>query len=343
MMDWEMFFPQGTAVAALPGWGNPRLYLPAQDIRRRWAASSLYPAFRPLARCYRLLLRARAASGLLKVRTAQSDGWLLKDFLKDVLPEANQVVVLAGTPGPAQKMTIQIRDAKGRVRGYVKFARGEAARRRLRQEYQLLQRLPTGAGPKALRFAPLADGEAMLITPLEGRALRAKLPPEQGLGKFLSFLANGEPVAAEEHPWLRALLERAGARAEPWLEPLAGRSWPLAVCHGDFAPWNIRRNRDGALSAIDWEYGCVDGFPYVDAAYFVLQTAALIHRWKPRKAASYAAAFLSNHPWPALRPAEAASIVRLAACDAYLKSMDDGESPDAPLQRWRGAVWEGGA
>ena len=339
-MDWETFFPRGTRVAALPGWGSARLYLPSEDVRGRWAASSLYPAFRPLARGYRLLLRAKAASGLLKVRTAQSNGWLLMDFLKDVLPEASQVVVLAGTPGPAQKITAQILDATGEVRGYVKFARGEAARRRLRQEYQLLRRLPSGAGPKPLRFAPWADGEALLITPLEGRPLRAKLPPEAGLEEFLGSLVNGELVSAEDHPWLRDVLERAGVRAEPWLESLAGRSWPVAVCHGDFAPWNIRRKRDGALCAIDWEYGRLDGFPHVDMAYFVLQTAALIHRWKPPQAAAYAAAFLSNHRWAALRPAEATAIVRLAAYDVYMNSMDDGQSGDAPLQLWRRAVWE---
>ena len=114
----------------------------------------------------------------------------------------------------------------------------------------------------------------------------------------------------------------------------------MAVCHGDFAPWNIRRKPDGALCAMDWEYGRLDGFPYVDMAYFVLQTAALIHRWKPPKAASYAAAFLSNHRWAALRPAEATAIVRLAAYDAYMNSMDDEQSGDAPLQLWRRAVWE---
>ena len=82
-MSWDEFFPPGTRVLALPSWRRPRLYLPACPLSQRWNRSKLYPASRWSARLYRLSLRAAAAAGMKRARTAGSRRWSLGDFAED--------------------------------------------------------------------------------------------------------------------------------------------------------------------------------------------------------------------------------------------------------------------
>lgn len=340
-MDWSSFFPPGTPVLALPDWRNPRLYLPAQRPLQRWEQSSLYPASRPEARLYRLLLRLGAAARLKEVRTAAASGWPLGEFVRGTLPRPASVVVLMGTPGPAQKITAQLRDGKGRVLGYLKYAGTEAARRRLRQEWRVLSNLPGDIGPEPVKLGPLGDGLALLQSAVGGRALPAALPPPEGSTRLLDSLVLSPPMPLDEHPWVCRMRGSGPTEPEPWLRTLAEREWPVVIQHGDFAPWNLLRGTGGALRAIDWEYGALEGFPYLDLAFYILQTSALIYRRAPLDAARYAVEHLSGQPDLALSRSEALALTRLAAYDAYLKSAEDGHAPDTRLQAWRRSVWRG--
>lgn len=338
--DWNLFFPSGTRVLALPDWQRPRLYLPEQNFLQCWRESSFYPAYRSRARLYRFLLRIRATTGLVAVRTAQPSGWPLGEFCQEALPHISSAVVLVGTSGPAQKITVQLRDGKGRILGYLKYAEKEAARKRLRQEHQMLFNIPGARGPEPLKYGPLANGEALLTTSMSGRKLPANLPPASDLTGFLMSLAVLPPVPVEDHPWVLRIRERNKFEFDSWFETLAGKNWPVVVQHGDFAPWNLLRRPDGTIGAIDWEYGALESFPYLDLAYYVLQTSALIYRRAPSKAADHAAAYLSLQPQLALSRVEARSLTYLAAYDAYEKSLEDGHAPGDSLQTWRRAVWE---
>lgn len=343
MAEWDLFFPPGARVLALPNWRSPRLYLPAHRFSRRWGDSSFYPASRLLARLYRLSLRMRVATGLLgEARLVRSSSWPLGEFAGDLLPGTSSVVVLAGTPGPAQKITAQVRGEHGEVLGYLKYAEKPAARKRLGQEHRMLRNLPAGAGPQAVKFGPLGNGEALLATALSGKALPATLPPARGLTEFSMSLAASAPVPLEAHPWVRRARDLGAEEPDLLdrrLEALADKDWEVAVQHGDFAPWNLLRRPNGTLGAIDWEYGTLEGFPYLDVIYYVLQTSALIYRKAPLKAAEYAAVYLTQHPWLALDDAEARALIRLAAYDAYHNSREDGQPEDNKLQIWRRAIW----
>jgi hypothetical protein len=343
-MSWDEFFPPGTRVLALPSWRRPRLYLPACPLSQRWNRSKLYPASRWSARLYRLSLRAAAAAGMKRARTAGSRRWSLGDFAEVVLPELHSVVVLVGTSGPTQKITAQLRDAKGRVLGYLKYAETEAASRRLRHEYNMLSGLPGGVGPRPMKFAPMGNGEALLSSAFPGEAIPAVLPPPDGTVGLLDALVVSPPEPLESHPWVRHLRGRGQFPGlDACLETLASRDWPVAMQHGDFAPWNLLQRPDGVLGAIDWEYGTLEGLPYLDLAYYVLQTSALIYRRDPLPAARYASGYLSKQPTLGLGAPEAQTLTRLAAYDAYLKGLEDGQSENAALQTWRRKIWEGAA
>jgi hypothetical protein len=292
---------------------------------------------------YRFSLRITAAAGLRRPLEVRSRTWLLGGFVRDELPEAASAVVLVGTAGPAQKITVQVRDGGREVLGYLKYAEKEAARRRLAQEREMLANLPAGMAPKPLKFGELGDGEALLVTAMEGRALPTVLPPPEDLADLSAVLLHDTRVPLEVHPWVLSVRDHTGVRLDPWLEVLADRDWPIAVQHGDFAPWNLLRRPDGTLGAIDWEYGTREGFPYLDLAYYVLQTLALIYRQPPLKAAEYATGYLTRQPPLALDSGEARALVRLAAYDAHRKSREDGQPDAARLQTWRRAIWAPGA
>ena len=280
--------------------------------------------------------------GVTRARTVRSNVWPVGEFVQDVLPQSVCATVLVGTPGPTQAITAQLRNGKGEVQGYLKYAETETSRKRLRQEWFVLSNLPQGIGPKPIKFGSLGDGEALLQSPVQGKSLPATLPPPRDPTGLLDSLVLGPPMPLDLHPWVRRMRDRGTSRLDAWLEPLSGGAWPIAIGHGDFAPWNLLEGSDGALRAIDWEYGSFESFPYLDLAYYVLQTSALVHRWAPPKATRYTIGYLSRHPNLALDGAAVRSLVYLSAYDAYRSSLEDGQPPDARLQVWRRAIWENG-
>jgi Phosphotransferase enzyme family len=340
-VDWHSFFPSGERVLALPNWQNPRLYLPVQSFIQRWEGSSLYPAFRFQARLYRSLLRIRTATGLVATRMAQSRAyWPLGEFTQDMLPQVRTSAVLVGASGLSQKITVQLQDKKGRVAGYLKYAEKDLARERLRQEREILSGIPSGLGPEPLKYGAMGNGDALLITPLEGRRLPAALPPAGGVVEFLSSLTVLPPVSIEDHPWVRRAQEQNEPELDSCFEAISGKNWPVMIQHGDFAPWNLLRRPDDSIGAIDWEWGSLEGLPYLDLIYYILLTSALIYRWAPLKAAKYAAGYLAQQPQLGLNTIEARVLTRLAAYDVYQRYQRVRQTPANSLQMWWGTVWE---
>lgn len=333
-----MFFPPGARVLALPTWRNPRLYLPTRSVTQRWTQSVLYPASRPAARIYRLALRLKAAAGVARVRTVPAGDWPLWAFAKNLYPRLASTVVLVGTAGPTQHVTVQLRDDAGQVLGYLKYAEKDRAQTRLRHEHFMLSNVPADVAPAPLKLGPLGSGEALIKSPLPGYPLLATFLPAEELTGLLDSLGVSPPVPLEEHPWVRK--HARGCVPEAWLEVLANRNWPVVVQHGDFTPWNLIQGPDGKLRAVDWEYGALEGFPGLDLAHYVLQTSALVHRRKPAEAVRYAVDYLLRQSPPPLTRVEAQAVIRLAAHDAYQKALRDGRPPASKLQLWRRAVCE---
>lgn len=333
--EWEQFFQPNTAVLALPSWGNPKLILKADSLAQRWNASALYPAFRILAKGFRLAMRLRACVGW---GIRQTEGpWSLEPLLKDLGVNWSTNAVLMGTLGPAQKITIQLSQYR-QVRAYAKFGQTPAAQARLEQEYLVLKALPPGIAPKALALQDICSGKLLVISAIAGNTLPAHLPVPQLVRDFLLKLPRGKSFGICEHPWVKPLLP--DPRASAWLQSLKEREWPIVPLHGDFAPWNLIR-QNGQISAIDWEYGSPDGLPGVDLAHYVLQVSALVMRSPPAKARENAIQTLLQTPQLGLSYIQAQNIVFLAALDACNKALADGQSPQEPLQRWRKQIWEG--
>ena len=122
-MDCLDAFPPNTPVIALPGWRAPRIVLSKSgSAGHRWRDSAFYPADRRSARLYRLLMRGKAALGLGKVRRTAADKWCWRDFVGDCLPPVAATAVQLSGLSMTQKVTVEFRDAEGRVTGYLKYA-----------------------------------------------------------------------------------------------------------------------------------------------------------------------------------------------------------------------------
>ena len=339
-MNWEVFFPVGTPVLALPDWERPRLFVASWDLQTRWEGSSLYPAYRWAARVFRFFLRVKSTLGVGAIRVARG-GWALESFLskacrKDLVPWA----VLLGTKGPAQKITVELRTQEGKVGAYLKYGETDAAQRRISHEYAVLRVLPRDLAPEPLYLGPLGEGIGLLVSAVRGRPVAARAYLPESVVRYAASLPVSGYCAAEAHPWIARLLAHGDSQVERWLRVLGTREWAVLPQHGDFAPWNLLQNGQRRVRAVDWEYGMSEGFPGTDLAYYLLQVGALIHRWSPERARIHAAHLLARLSWPGMSFEEAQAVVRLTAYDAYLKSMEDGHTADEPLQAWRWAVWE---
>jgi phosphotransferase family enzyme len=337
-MDVDALLAPKARIRSLPHRARPRLYFSGSTPLRRWHESALYPAFKRSARLYRFFLRCKAALAFGAAEVNPSHSWAVRDFVGDSIPDLRSSVILVGTPGPAQKMTVQLWDENG-VAGYLKYGEKPAARRRLENERHVLAALPDFLGPTVMRYGTMADGVALLLSPIGGRALVPKLPPEKALKDFLQPASASGLVAIENHPWIETIRTCYGGCMDRCLDDLMGRKWPITLQHGDAAPWNIIRTSKDKLRAIDWEYGSVKGLPYLDLAYYILQIALLISRWSPRDARNYAVTCLCRNSLPALRRAEGNALVRLAAFHSYMQSREDGHPDEAFYQTWRRAVW----
>ncbi len=337
-------FP-GQRVRAIPGWRNPRLYLPVETGRQRWNQAALYQAFRTHARLYRFLLRlALVPTG--RARTVGVTTSQIQQFVADHLPGATAAAVIVGTPGPAQKFVAVLWSPQGTLLGYVKYGETPAARARIRKECAILSGLPPDVGPRPLRLAPLGNGLGLLITPVPGTHVPARLPPHRGVVRLLQSLSTPAHLSVEAHPWLTAILNAPRLEhniVRQWIDRLAGHDWPIVHQHGDCAPWNLLADGSGTLRAVDWEYGDLSGFPHIDLAYYFLQVAALIYRWPPGRATRAGIRYLSTHASLEVSPSAAEGILRLSAAHAYQQFLDDGQSPRDTLLRWYHRVWSGAA
>ncbi len=346
-MMWEKFFPQGTTVMALPDWDKPKLYLPSKSLYQRWKGSSLCPtpqhpktSFLPLpSSLCRYLWRAKAAIGLLPLQKASlSEVLPIKEFVGDTIPQFHWMVMLLGAPGPAQKITCQLWDAQSNIVGYLKYSDIPLACQRIEQEYSVLSKITQG--PKPLKYGSLGTGKALLTSPISGKYIAAKLPPDNRLVQFLQSLILSEPVPLKDHPWFHNVKDRLEKNLARSLEALKNRDWPITLQHGDLLPSNLLLTPEGKICAIDWEYGYLKGFPYMDLTCYILEVSAFYYHWSPSQAMQYVVEFLCQPVWPNLTRPEAEAIVRLTAWQSYQQFLKDGHSSADPFQPWLRSVWQ---
>lgn len=329
-INWEVFFPPGARVSLLPNpyeHSTPRLAIAGRSPVTRWQASAFYPAYRWTGQMWRFGLRMLATANHFSRRTVPQHDWPLGAFLTDALPAARNITVLFGMPGPGQQITVQVRDQRNRVLGYVKYAEAEVAKRKLANEHALLTALPPRVAPQVLKYGTFHEGMAMVSTPLRGRKVQPVLPPRDEVLTLLKQLVRPDPpVALDAHPYLTRLPRTA--QVTRLLDQLSGRPWPIVFQHGDFLPWNLRYALDGSLRAFDWEHGTQNGFPLLDLAYHLYFACTMVRNYSEKEAEQAAASFLLTQSLQPVNEREALALVRLSRFDALYHGQRFNPDPD---------------
>jgi hypothetical protein len=88
-----------------------------------------------------------------------------------------------------------------------------------------------------------------------------------------SLMLPGETTSLSVHAqgWAQRLDESERKSCIRVLDDLRSDETVLPACwqHGDFAPWNIRRSRDGRCALIDWEDAGRNALPLQDVFHFL--------------------------------------------------------------------------
>jgi hypothetical protein len=326
------YFPAGAKFQRLPLLGKPRLYVMASPSwGRRWSFSESFPANRSWARTARVFGRCLHAAGIHAPAQTAAAPWRVEAFLQGLDLDVRYVSVFPSSlPG---RVTLELRDSSGRKTAYLKHAWSEPAVRHLEREYEALRMAPAGLAPSAMRFGGFSGGLGLLMSSVPGRAVRPTPRPAPAVAEYLRKLARPNEWTEAHSHWPDPVdppLRRAVAT-------LSRRRWISVIEHGDFAPWNVLRSPDG-LRAIDWENARPNGFPHLDLAYHLLQTAALVPRLAPRAALRLAAEYLAGAA--GLSYEEAAAVCRLSSFDAYRRSEADSVTASDRLQLWRKSLWQ---
>jgi hypothetical protein len=283
--------PADEDILELGARGLPRWFFPVGDFRTLHESFALYPALRWRSRAYRAALRAWATAGgarlTHRVSRRRKGEWPLGELLLPDFPTLSTAAVAIGIPGPAQKITVQLMDDRGRTLGFAKYAGTPHARDHVANEARMLGLIGEDVGPRLVRFVRFLGGDLLVQTPLPGRVRMPRSKPDAAQVRLVERLVRAEEAyAASRHPFIEGLYARAGRRRsalEKIVADLEDSEWPAALHHGDLSPWNMRW-QGSSCRAFDWEHGRESGLAYLEAAHAPIQVAGLIRKTDPLRA-----------------------------------------------------------
>ena len=283
----------------IPGNGAPRWIIPAdarlgRGILTQWRPYGLSSKIKwsVLLTFYKFRLLSKIPK-IQIISALQNEEVGLHKIDHQVLRRRNEVVpvIYVGTPGPQQKAVVTLIDIKSKAPlAIMKIPLGEQAKKSIIREANMLAMLPeigVGGGSSVLTVDEHAG--VSLQTVLSG-----KLSPREftlrHLGWLLSLPTAGEKFTFDEQKKKLVSLY-SSAKFEMTLEQkesinnalliIEGEKYfDLILTHGDFAPWNIKKEKYSKLKVFDWEDARVNGFPLWDICHFYFIQAHLFNENK---------------------------------------------------------------
>jgi len=167
--------------AILPFRTQPRWLLPLTSARRTIDGFELYTPYSRATRLMKaLVVRVRATGweGWVRhsVLIAARDPLPIEELATDVTGERHLTFAVSlGTPGPVQKLTVQVMRTDGKILGYLKMPLKPGAEQRLRHEADTIEKLQRFAKIRAhiprLLFAGSWEGRFVVFqSAIEGEA-----------------------------------------------------------------------------------------------------------------------------------------------------------------------------
>lgn len=128
----------------------------------------------------------------------------------------------------------------------------------------------------------------LALTPAGAEQLACELTKLEQLAPYLPKPLKGPELLAAEDGLLVFRPVQWSPRLRPWrLEPEVARAVGAfaaasGAAHGDFAPWNLLRSRDG-WTLVDWEYAHGDADPFEDLLHHLVSCSQLLGRPSPSR------------------------------------------------------------
>jgi len=162
-----------------------------------------------------------------------------------------------------------------------KLGIGPQARQMLRQEAGVLGAIKRfgGSSPSCLGLHEWGDTTVMRMPYLTGPSVSIG-ETDEALNLLWEWIGTTSPkVISEFHEWrsIRTALETCVGGLGV-IDKLSDQVLHPVVSHGDFARWNLIHQTDGRLTALDWEWGILDGIPGLDLVHYFAQDFRLVKR-----------------------------------------------------------------
>ena len=312
--------------------GHPFLLLPKSGSAAS-ACLSLYPAQTPKARLARAALRSTLKlslpMGLPSITLPFHTENAFVRFLGSIVEASDSPIkerfgILAGNPGGSgQRLIILLFDQESKPIVAVKVGLSAGAQSLILHERTLLESLPSATlGRPELRAVFDSDSLKALAIPYYAGESPKPDETEKVFAILASWLSRTRksPIVTTEL-WQR--LKKA-AMHTPAVKALDARlsesEARLTIWHGDFAPWNIKAQRDKWI-ILDWERGELNGIPGWDWFHYETQTAILARKESLSETIEKIEALMATRLWrDYARMAEIAAFERelMMAYLAYL-------------------------
>jgi len=221
-------------------------------------------------------------------------------FLRKTDCGAGHSAFLTGTPGPHRKLSVQLMDGAGRIKGYAKVSLAPAVHLLLAHEADMLRllgaiNLSSALIPRVLLNEMRTD-VAVLATDtvrttdarclVDLHPLHLDVLEELATRTASEWARSGESLLVD---WASQIQRIASHLSLPWrqrfdraLKVLAAEPQLIAsrgLAHGDFTPVNSFR-QGGRLCVFDWEYAG-DGYPADYDLICFLDAVARLHGARP--------------------------------------------------------------
>ncbi|MGA2887711.1 MAG: phosphotransferase [Terracidiphilus sp.] len=266
---------------AIPGNSGPRWLIPAHSS----ASASVLSAWKPYSISGQLkwfAIRMAARAGVLRLvasvsRVAASREGALRWFERcGIASRTGEIVVLVGNPSPDRKLIVFLLDDAHRIAAVLKVGLTASGGLAVIHEAEVLSRLERYSwAPKLLsvHFDQRAAAQEYVHGAMPNLEFRQEYLdllcrlPRTGNSKSLTDVADDmasrlNPFKAELNKVTPDLLDRALACLD------LDVTVPTLLVHGDFAPWNIRKNPEVGYVLVDWEWADFAGLPAYDLLHF---------------------------------------------------------------------------
>lgn len=334
------FFPENANVIFVPRISGGGVYFYAIDFRCFWKLTSFYGAFKIGARIFKIfVLLFYFLKNTLFPRIGGCGG-IYREIKQHVAEKIIGIALITGRDTASQKFVCVLVGEDYEVISFLKCGASESSVSKISHEREVLAGLPEGIAPEVIRYGAIGSISALELKPVEGRPLRVGERPVDMLVDFHRRCQIGEPIPFEEHPWVQNLNVGETADVAQYLKVLSDKKWPVVAYHGDLFPWHLYIDGRGMLVGIDWEYGSLEGFPWLDMAGMSLLEEFHLRGTSPARARTKTVRFLNKLCNAELSTAELDALTRVAAWSLNKERADEVSSPAvSEAQIWRNKVW----